>query len=514
MGLKGSNGCCCGPCEVRDGCSNEFGLGGGLKPNHCCSCIPRAICVGLFRDGEYEPFRFAFLPWSCDEHGKYQGSVSCNGQTIDLSFAFLRDEYEDACYLCLESNALGLTYDRQGGGDNRACVPLGGDYNSLEEKKVRCRNMDVAFDFDWEGDYDGGTCGISRIEISPANYASRLPRRFAGNDDTNCSRYHRVCITVFDGTDEKTQYGCFVQYDNLWFVDIDGDSNKRVAVELVNDSPTELRLVSYLGNQLDPVEANCPTMYYRWEFYDGSWISVIGDPQSDCADCKCWCKNLCVTYSSQSSILKYVVEYDEDVGGWTIPLPGGDEILSLECSGCDPRITKLVFQGSERSILCPDQLSASSFPGVDGYGNSFSLSVECQHCGDECSQSGSTTCLPNRNTPIPFVLYGTIENITDCEDIDGVVVPLVYENPDVPNDKWNNHNQPNLPGECTPRLCLTCGEGNGDFRMTNGQICESGTLVPANVISEDPLILEFTLGPGEGCCDPSVNGVFKVTVTE
>lgn len=531
MTAKGTKPCGCTACQVKDGCV----FTGAEAPGHCCKCLPQRACVSLFTDtdccgtpawSQYDPVDSVEAAWCAGAGRNYTGNLTCGDDVVDFSIVFQKDEYTNACSLCLSSTALGYV------GDTAICVPMGGEYADPTIKKAECLAMEFSFPVQLYG--CSGT-----ITIAPADYVEQtLPRK----REPLCL-FGRVCITVDDGYTETVQYAC--RENSGWEILIGDDPAKRVRVDLesaLDDPVVRLSLTSYLGDGEEQA-ANCPTMYAKWTMYDGSVIKIIGDTQAKCADCKCHCRCLCVTYIDDIDTLARVAacrqtEYDGCGTSWTAIVGGHELEFMLQCIiGCEtiktvitlaePYGTTLVGSG-QKTIVCPNGITATWTLSLGG-GKTATIEVECKTCGMDCTVDELGTpndCCPERR--IPPMLFATVEG--GCSPLIGNGCALINNGPiQAPLNCWSGSFiagdswvPPNPGDQCSVTLSLSCGQdsyGNPTWELINGSSgCSPGGVL-GQMISCSPLeILFVDVGP-EGCCndkdhDFGVDGKMTIRVTE
>jgi len=519
--------CCCGPCTIRDGCG---GIAFSSIEGHCCKCIPVRVCVSLFSDANVcsdtdwvngtSVISTVEALWSdgatCPR--EYAGVLLCNGVDIDFSIRFHRDE-NDQCFWALESAYLGYLHPLSagsGGVDSRVMVSMGG---TIAARKLNCTAMAATFDIV----FTDASLTTGRIKIEPAAYREFVKRKTC--PDCLCGR---VCLRISDGTTETTTIVC--RDDDAWTTDFDSDVTKPVRVNLVSHvgDVTTLSLTSFLGDGSNVI-ATCDPMSARWDFDDGAFVSIAGDDQAKCTDCKCYCECLCVTYSDAGTYGRTSACYSgglDGCGETFIPedsseLGGYDFTFGLICTGCATKVTKIslnvpagltIVGTQERTIICPDQLSASW--GVllaDGV-TTVTVAVECKSCGDECIIEGSVTpCCPDRR--MPLTLYATAESISGCTEIAvGTTIPLRQEGViGALEDCWVGE----FADTCHFGVrCNTSFPAN-DWYAGNAQgpCQQGGTPNLMTLVSCDPFEAVVTI-TGWGCCSDGPGAVITVRVTE
>lgn len=524
MGCK----CCCTPDKVRDGCSDT----GAFITGFCCTCLPRRVCVSLFTEenacnvdnwSAVEYVSSVEASW-CDVDGlasrEYVGVLTCGTQEIDFRIAFYKDSYNH-CYIYLESEALGYV------GEDIQYLPMGGDSFDVSVKKSECSLME----FTWNVQVYGTAATIT---ISPADNVVEPKRR----RPTYCL-YNRACITYFDGYEEVTQYVCFDEDSKTWSFDVDDDPNKNITITLesdINNTATEviLSLTSYLGNG-DSKEADCPKMYAKWEFENGNWVKIIGDNQAKCTDCKYYCRCLCVTYSNGIDTIQRdstCVDngYDGCDSVWTISFEDQIFTFKLRCIGCETLSTVIeieppsgltVIGSSQKTIICPDQLTASWSLSTGG-SNTIEIDIECKGCGNRCTTDDLNQvipCCPERTTGIPTTLYATIESSTGCPQLNGQTITLIRQAPfNADTACWYGSKTVSLFGSpCIQKFALMCTSSDGEtdvWRLVQGDCGSfSSSTNTMTVISCDPFELLKTVN-GVSCCDDGIGASITIRITE
>jgi len=445
---------------------------------------------------------------------------------IDFTIEFYRDLYSNVCYMALESDALGYTYDPFGE-DLRVKLPLGGEENDPAVKRAECRAMEFDFPIDI-----GGSTGT--IRLRPAAYVAAIKRR----PGIHCM-FERVCITVFDGYEETAHHLCENSEDEgvtSWHFLKDDDAGKFVTITVddhdeTGDGATTLSLLSWLNPTVDPIveEAECPDMIAQWDLPGGAWIRIKGDKLNKCTDCKCYSECLCVLYVEDELTQARgkacrIISYDGCSEYWEITLLGRLLRFYLRCLDCENPSTYLVLEteeGSsivggiaEKTILCPDGLEAVwsvNYPG-DVLGN---ISVASARCGEECTLTElaiGTPCCPDKDVPV--ALYATVTASNASQYPAGTVIPLSKTGPDA-GPCWTGFITVIVSGQpCTVRLSLGCfGSGeNAHWYIFPGPCSGLGeSSVQCTLVSCDPLIIVATVNPG--CCDASPNCSMTVEIT-
>lgn len=511
--------CCCNADQVRDGCSDT----GAFIPNFCCKCVPRRVCVSLYSpDDLYTPISSVQASW-CDLNGlasrEYSGDLVYNSSNIDFKISFYKDSY-DHCYIYLESESMGYV------DDNIQYLPMGGTYFDAEIKRSECTSMN----FSWDVEIYGSPFILT---IEPADNVIQPKRK----NPIYCI-YRRACITYYDGYEETTVYACMDSYYQ-WSVNIDDDPNKNITISLESDIAdvqdyVVLSLSSFLGNG-ENTEANCPKMYAKWNFDNGTWIKIIGDNQAKCVDCKYHCRCLCVTYTNGiDSIQRKSTCVDNGYDGcdtvWTVDINDQVFTFTLACIGCEILTTVIQIEGPpeltligspQRSIICPDQLSASWSFNTGG-SNVVTIEIECVGCDSQCSVDDIAEvvpCCPDRTTGIPATLYATIESSTDCPQLDGQVITLLKQVPfQAELACWEGSITVTLFGNpCIQQFALMCTSSDGETNVWRLVQSTCGTFSSSSntmtLISCDPLELLITI-TGVGCCEGSVGATITVRITE
>jgi len=527
----------CPACMIVDGCG---GIGHGAIENHCCRCIPNRVCVSLSTDTDVcssdkwvdgdSILDSVEAQWISPVDGacvrRYSGTLSCGIMDIDFTIEFYRDLYSNVCYMALESDALGYTYDPFGE-DLRVKLPLGGEENDPAVKRAECRAMEFDFPIDI-----GGSTGT--IRLRPAAYVAAIKRR----PGIHCM-FERVCITVFDGYEETAHHLCENSEDEgvtSWHFLKDDDAGKFVTITVddhdeTGDGATTLSLLSWLNPTVDPIveEAECPDMIAQWDLPGGAWIRIKGDKLNKCTDCKCYSECLCVLYVEDELTQARgkacrIISYDGCSEYWEITLLGRLLRFYLRCLDCENPSTYLVLEteeGSsivggiaEKTILCPDGLEAVwsvNYPG-DVLGN---ISVASARCGEECTLTElaiGTPCCPDKDVPVS--LYATVTASNASQYPAGTVIPLSKTGPDA-GPCWTGFITVIVSGQpCTVRLSLGCfGSGeNAHWYIFPGPCSGLGeSSVQCTLVSCDPLIIVATVNPG--CCDASPNCSMTVEIT-
>ena len=498
MGSKGQPGCCCTPCQTRSGCANGDGLGGNFLENHCCSCLPTRVCVVAYA-GEYVVGSLQLI-WDCDNQQYSTASyIVCDDLQVQIALKVYKDDY--GCYMCVVSEALGVGY-----GDN--CIPFVEGYTEEDGQPQKSKCLSQSWDFDLYG--ASGNCGITRIEARPASYTENIPKKqIFRPEDTSCI-YDRVCIRVNDGYEEYVLMVCRDE-DGSYRTIIEGDRERFITISVHQVNPTQLTLLSYLGDDSTPRDVICPYMSYSWDLGDGKSISIVGDRFNDCTDCKCFCSTLCVSITNTETYetVRTTSSYDDYRGGWPISLGDEDLVIEKVCVGCDNPTTKLALGDQQVDITCPD-LIAASFSYEAQNGVMYSVSIECAGC-DECPVIGSdTTCCPDRSSLIPVTLFATITDNVDCSNLDGTVVVLNNISPAGDSNIWTGTK---VVGIYSVTLTLKCDNDVWRLYPTNVNTA-FGEGFEAVSASCEPLDLTFIgVGPGNGC-DGGITGFMDVEVTE
>jgi hypothetical protein len=526
----------CPACFIVDGCG---GIGHGAIENHCCRCIPNRVCVSLSTDtdvcasdlwvDETSILSSVEAQWISPVDGtcgrKFTGTLACGVAEIDFTIEFYRDMYTNICYMALESDALGYTYNPMGD-DLRVKLALGGEENDAAVKRAECRAMD----FDFPIDISGGT---GTIRLRPAPYVAAIKRR----PGIHCM-FERVCITVFDGYEETAHHICAnseTEGVTIWHFLKDDDAGKPVTItvddhDATGDGTTTLSLVSWLNPTVDPIveEAECPDMVAQWDLPGGAWIRIRGDKLNKCTDCKCYCECLCVLYVEDELTQARgkacrVLSYDGCSEYWEITLLGRLLRFYLQCLDCENPSTYLVLEVeegasivggvAEKTVLCPDGLEAVwsvNYPG-DVLGN---ISVACAECGEKCTLdelSITSPCCPE--TRVPVNLYATV-TAGEPEYPAGTVIPLVKSGPDE-DPCWTGAITVTVSGQpCLIRLSLACfGVGEDAHWYIAAVACSAlnTSATQATLVSCDPLIITATINPG--CCENSPNCSMTVEIT-
>lgn len=511
---------CCDVDQVRDGCADT----GAFIEGHCCKCVPALVCVSvltsedLTNDPDWSPYvavdsvQAEWCGVTSPVARAYSGTLAVGSIEFDFRISFVKNEYNE-CWLAFESEALGYV------GEYAVLAEMGGPYGETSVKRAECRAME----FQWDIDIYGVPATIT---IAPADTIKQRKRRIP----TVCV-YDRICVTVFDGYEETTVYAC-QDPEGTWVATF--DAGEVILTREAGDDAVNVSVVSWFGYG-ETKQASCPQMYARWDFDGGEWIKIIGDTQARCTDCKFHCRCLCVTFTdSETSVSRDVVcaeaGYDGCDTSWTITLGGYEMTFSLQCTGCDPRVTKMRFEApygttliSEplQGIICPDQLSASWSFAIDE-DTVGTVEVECVGCGGTCSLADLnvvTPCCPDRTTGIPVVLYATVESVTDCPQLDGQVITLLREGPFSANSYcWTGTLAVSLFGNtCIQRITLQCTSSDGETNVwrisqSNCDVATSPTNT-ATIVSCDPLELTITIS-GVGCCEGGVGASITLRVTE
>ena len=511
---------CCRVDQVRDGCADT----GAFVAGHCCKCVPARVCVALYTSEDitgdpawspYDPVAAVEASWcgvDAPASREYSGDLVVGDSTYDFRIYFVKD-YTD-CWIAFESTALGYT------GDDVVMVPMGGDYHDNDQKRLEC----VAMEFEFSVNVYGTPATVT---IAPADHIIRRRPRIP----TVCL-YDRICITMFDGYDETTVFAC-QDPDGVWVGTFDAGD---VTINLESDpgdADVRLSMTSPLGYGIEQ-SANCPTMYTRWDFDDGTWVKIIGDPQARCVDCKFHCRCLCVTFTDgETSVARDAVCVDEYQGcdtTWEIDLGGYTFAFTLPCTGCNPRTTMMrmeapygttLISDPEQGIICPDQLTASWSFRIDE-DTVGTVEVECIGCENSCSLDDLNQvvpCCPSRTTGIPVILYATVESSTGCPQLDGLTIPLLRQGPfSADTSCWTGQIAVSLGGStCIQTITLQCTSSDGEENVWRVSQTSCGTATSptntATLISCDPLEIEITIN-GVGCCDGGVGATINLRITE
>lgn len=438
------SGCCAPPCRQRARSPENCPI--------CCSSVPRFLCVSLFTDDYYEPESRVQAAWDC-QNTQYTASFQLNdGSRIGITLSiFAIDDHDIAfdgkCWLILSSFDLGYVIDEYGY-DNRIWIPLGGPYQTAEVRRANCDAFvfDVGIEIPLPSYYSSSS---ARLHFEPAEYISRN-QIILGRD----CMYDRVCITRNDGVNSQTVYACFDDYLNGWEADFGEVGKYRVLLPYGYDQGNGYATV--LSHNGVSKEAECPAMSASWTFnevgynygYDQVTLSIKGDSRADCSDCRCWCRDLCISYfRTDSSVGGTVKSTFDEYGGWAATFSPGeygyyeptvDIRLNLVCDECD-RTTYLELVSPvdgallRKEIVCPDNLTAE-WTILIGGGNYIQVTAACAACGD-CSLSENVigSCCENS---LPRTLFATFapgpewQYPTDagsCLSVEGQVIELVFD---------------------------------------------------------------------------------------
>lgn len=533
MGAKGSKSCnCCQPCEVKIGCITGGGVAAVDNVNFCCSCVPKRACVRIYSDADpYTPLAVEQCQLSCE--GEYIGSLTCDGGTpIDYTISFLKDLYTNACEILLASTALGLT------GDDRVRQPMGGEYADTTVKRRECRAMAFDFPVSLAGTGCGGG-GTGFISISPGDYIGRepVPECGPGSDPDRCI-CDMACITFTDVDEygepiEKKTTACSTvnEYDQgEWAFNFDGGPRGRIIVAKEEPNPQfrlELDIPENPGDvdlpePIEPVQDTCchnntypaPSpegcrMHAAWDSWDGepysqARIRIAGEPWNTCSDCNCWCRCLCVTFSTIDGLQSKEACWDEYESAWLVDFEDEDVgtvtvRLELVCDGCENPTTKILLSTSASTIttnpqgvVCPDLITGVWSLDLGG-NKSASLRAECKSCEQECLSFIPTGCCYEDISPN---LTATIEDVAECANLDGATVPLVYAES---GGAWFGELTTDLDGQpCVTRFSMTCTQAGWQLFTEGGAVIATSTAATCS-----PFEIEFCpIGAVlAGCCD-------------
>lgn len=443
---KGS-GCCCSPCETNASGVNLSGV--------CCKCMPKRICVSVYTpagadcpcgtppEGDpYGPVITIKMSFVCDvpngvgftTGGGYTGFFMCGNVKVDLTFSPERDANGD-CWFYLASSRLGYVngpFLGTGPYDTRLRLPMGGPYHDdMDLRREQCASPDFDFTVDMSG--ASSACGTALIQVRPADYMSRSRAQRNWVPAPDCW-VECVCLTLTTGGVEYTVQTCWDASIRGWRGTFVTGPDSFVSATVFRDSapgdPTVLHLESDLGNGA-PLAATCDChrgMLAEWDL-SGPIIGIAGNLAVGCADCKCWCRCVCIVYSDSHNAGVAQACWDEYTQGWGAEFTFGDPVPESATVGigfdCNPRTgeTKLKLatdvgvvldtSANPVSISCPD--IAASWDVLKPDGDTARISIQCDECG-QCKNLINAPCCPR---PIPIVLMATVTGtvrILDCAD--------------------------------------------------------------------------------------------------
>lgn len=446
---------CCGPCFTAQG-NNQF-------ETPCCKCIPKRICVEVYPPANlssycdcsdppvgdpYGPMVKMTLSLDCTgQHNSYTGSFRCGtgaNALVDLTFKFEAEENSfDPCYFVLESEALGYTYplpvDGYPATDNRLRVIMGGSYGTdLETRRTECASGGP-FEFlaDLSSRIPG--CGEARIVVNAADYMAKpATETNTGPGERPCSC---ACMLVFltrDGVETQVK-ACYDTYSGGWAGLFDISPYEQYAFTIYHEGEleyaggTSLRLESDLGDGVAQ-SIHCSDcddrMNVSWDLGYGTSIRTFcakegGCPECSipCSDCKCFCRCVCVIYSSEVDSVSTVVNacWDEYNYEWTADVGSRTLHFRLLCNETTGE-TEMVLTDQDGATLgvdsnsgggpvpanCPD---ISATWAITEYGDAITtVSIVCDNCGD-CTNLIQTPCC---EVPVPLVLYATVSGVHSC----------------------------------------------------------------------------------------------------
>lgn len=429
--------CCCPACMTNMG-TRQFG-------DSCCKCIPKRICVTVYPpenrnsycpcsdspdDEPYGPIARMTLHLDCSErHGRYIGSFACGrtstDQLIDLKFTFERLTFLDGtsgCFFILESAALEYLPHDYPSPDTRILLPLGGPYADPDVMRSECVNAgEFEFVVDLGTAFPG--CGDAIIKVSAADFMEEPKPVVPLPKPCFCACVH---LKLLYGGLETTIVACWDEFGG-WQGVFSPNPSEDYHVKVYLDSPdgelpTILRLESDLGNgAAKNAICDCrPTMYAEWDLYEsGAKISIVCDPYMGCADCKCFCRCVCIVYSDSRNAAVAHACWDEAYHWWeaVFELDDGDVAVKAQLI-CDPAtgVTKMhlftslgdPLPSAISAITCPDV--AASWQIAKYNGDTATISVVCDTCG-ACRNLVRIPCCP---VPIPVILWVTVTGTTSC----------------------------------------------------------------------------------------------------
>lgn len=560
MPTKGS-GCCCHECWFRGECSPDATHDSySYQRGRCCRCFPRQLCAtltlpeyceGQGDDTEDVADRTVGVTLYLDEETySYSGTFQVLGLgNLSFSLYFLKEigTTTHACWAAFDCPSLGLT------GENIARVPLGGEYQDLEQKIADCEAFEFEFDINLSAAFP--TCGgAATVAFAPAPM-SRVERCCH-----NSCVHRRVCLTYDSGYGDAEMARVCIEVDgsdSLWqhtFTDPLTGELVEIKVYLdsfENDQPVLRVEAPTLGEPLEynPVDADCPTMAASWTFYGGETVTVRGDPRGHlCGNCKCICTDICVTLIEDALLAHpapkafvgaasyddaYACEGETEgaLGEWEVTLVDVEGVeadrsvrLWLQCD-CDGK-TRLYCEGVDEGIEidCPaiadianpelKQVAFAVNPG--GGAQSYTVYVSCSGCQPCRMRVAAVPCCPDRvgAFSLPAILHMEVTSTNaDCECLLGATGTLIW-NGDTIVPEWSGHlSSPGLPG-CEPYdgsfpFTLRCGgNGVGDWELEG-----CGTFTNQDGTC-DPFSLDFLGGGGCAMCEENATAEFTVTISE
>lgn len=452
-------GCrCCGACFTAQG-NKQFEV-------PCCKCIPKRICVAIYppealtvycncsdlpADDPYGPRLRMTLELDCTgQRNTYTGSFTCGttgDNLVDLSFRFEREEgYETGyCYFVLTSEALGYIYTPPTGTallptDDRLKVTMGGAYGTgLTTRAEECISGGP-FEFTLDLSRKFPDCGNARVVVNAADYMAQPDLEVGtgtGVRPCSCS-----CLKVYltkDGVETEVK-SCYDEYAGSWSGTFDRGSiyeqyNFTIYEEAAYGTAegSTLTLISDLGNGAAQTVtcSNCaPRFSVTWELpYNVQIRAICARPNEcpycslPCDDCKCFCRCVCVIYSSEVDNVATVVQacWDEYNYRWSADVGSRTLHFNMRCDN-DTGITMLHLTddygatlgidadsgGGPKAANCPD-ISASW--SITEYGGALTtIAFACDNCG-HCSNLVQTPCC---DEPVPAIIYATVTGVHSC----------------------------------------------------------------------------------------------------
>ncbi len=459
-------GCCCSVCGKKLADPNSL----------CCGCVCDALCVTIIGGGVVEcpPSAGTGSGETCgctevtakvdwvDADCAWVGTVVCGTLAIDLKFEVL--QLDGDCYFCLTSDCLGLSQFRTGTGTGDECQVI----------TPGCGQDKFCGEFTRDGDQRQGSDPDAPLG----------EWRF---DASDCGDL--MCTSVII---------------------------EAICAERINPA----------GRGTDRI----------------------------CTNCDCVCNCVCLTYEedaclSQTERVCYVYEgtgTDSDSWTHTFTCPDGDQTVTITLErgsdGCcewhletsrgtvEDASTGTGADASNKKSNCPTTAHTWTLTDTTGTGGSGSVTISCAEC-IECLID--TCCCAD---PLPQTLTATVYNVNECPCVDGTQISLslveITEGVGGTGAAWQGDGA--FCDLCSFRIIVRCSpdatcvwtlewcDGGGicgDFETrclsmnseTSGVACAGFT----EDICCDPLVVPFTGGSNDCCCEPDTPATeFCFVVTE